>query len=80
MTVRFLGVSFTKSGHTPPIGVPEHTADIQLKPFERYREWVYLTSNYYTASDSAKLQTGEQGTFNKHSGTTEFDQYAEKRN
>jgi Cytochrome P460 len=43
---------------------PEYTADAQLKLPEHYREWVWLTSDFYTISDPAKLQAGPHLHFN----------------
>lgn len=59
-----LGVSHGRDVNTPPSESPEYTADAQLKLPQHYREWVFLTSDFYAASDPAKMQMGEQHKFN----------------
>ena len=56
--------SYEKKTSTPA-GGPEYTTDAQLKLPEQYREWVYLTSDFYAPSDSAKMQADSgQRSFN----------------
>jgi hypothetical protein len=43
---------------------PEYTADAQLKLPEHYREWLWLTSDFHTATDPANVQAGEHRLFN----------------
>ena len=64
LTVAVLGAFPGKGTNTPSTEGPEYTADAQLKLPEHYREWVYLTSDFYAASDPAKMQTGGQRKFN----------------
>jgi|SRR5579859_90641 len=64
LAVWLVGVFPDKEADTPSNEGPEYTADAQLKLPEHYREWVYLTSDFYAVSDPAKMQTGEQRKFN----------------
>jgi hypothetical protein len=62
-TVLFLGAPLEKSGYTRSSEPPGYTVDAQLKLPANYREWVYLTSDYY-ASDQAAIPKGAEGAFN----------------
>ena len=64
LAVAVLGASPGKGTNTPSTEGPEYTADAQLKLPEHYREWVYLTSDFYAASNPAKMQAGGQRKFN----------------
>jgi Cytochrome P460 len=64
LAVALLGTSAEKAADTPSSEGPEYSTDGQLKLPEHYREWVYLTSDFYAVSDPAKMQTGEQRKFN----------------
>jgi hypothetical protein len=64
LTVILLGATLEKESNTPTSGAPEYTTDSQLKLPKHYREWIYLTSNYYAPSDTTKLQAGGQRGFN----------------
>jgi Cytochrome P460 len=62
------GVSLQKASNseacnTPAAAAPEYAADGQLKLPEHYREWIYLTSNFYVSSDPAKIQMGQHQGF-----------------
>jgi hypothetical protein len=64
MAVALLGISSEEKASTPSSEGPEYTADGQLKLPEHYREWVWLTSDFHTASDPANMQAGEHRLFN----------------
>jgi hypothetical protein len=64
LAVALLGALSETVAHTSSSEGPEYTADSQLKLPEHFREWVYLTSDYYAVSDPAKMQTGGQQKFN----------------
>jgi hypothetical protein len=59
-----LSASAPKSADVPTSAGPEYAADGQLKFPEHYREWVYLTSDFHTATDPAKMQPGGHSVFN----------------
>ena len=62
LTVALLAPPLQES--TPPTTPgPEYTADGQLKLPEHYREWIYLSSDFYVSSDPAKAQMGPQKGF-----------------
>lgn len=63
LAVALLGTSNENKADTPSHESPEYTADAQLKLPEHYREWVYLTSDFYAVSDPAKMQTGAHSNF-----------------
>lgn len=48
---------------TPSSVGPEYTVDGQLKLPEHYREWIYLSSDFYVNSDPPKTQMGRQKGF-----------------
>ncbi|HTZ60755.1 MAG TPA: cytochrome P460 family protein [Acidobacteriaceae bacterium] len=63
--VTLVGASLGKEAGTPSPEAPEYTADAQLKLPQNYREWVYLTSDYYDAvSGPSQMQTAGQRKFN----------------
>lgn len=53
-----VGVAYEQGAGAPAAGGPEYTADAQLKLPEQYREWMYLTSDFYEPPDAAKTQAG----------------------
>jgi Cytochrome P460 len=64
LAVALAGASYENEAATPSSEGPEYTADAQLKLPEHYREWVYLTSDYYVASDPSKMPVAGQRKFN----------------
>jgi hypothetical protein len=64
LALALLGIAPAKQGNPPSSEAPEYTADGQLKLPEHYREWVWLTSDFFTVSDPANMQTGAQRKFN----------------
>ncbi len=64
LAVALLGATPQKEANTPSSEGPEYTADAQLRLPEHYREWVWLTSDFYTVSDPANMQTGGHRKFN----------------
>ena len=63
LIVALLGTSLQKASNTPTSAGPEYTVDGQLKLPEHYREWIYLSSDFYVNSDPAKMQMGGQKGF-----------------
>lgn len=59
-----LGISPAKKANVTSRESPEYTADGQLRLPEHYREWVWLSSDFLTASDPANMQAGEHRLFN----------------
>lgn len=57
------GASLQKASNPPTPAGPEYTVDGQLKLPERYREWIYLSSDFYVETDPAKVQMGRQKGF-----------------
>jgi Cytochrome P460 len=62
------GVSLQKASNsgasnTPTAGAPQYAADGQLKLPEHYREWIYLSSDFYVVTDPAKTPMGLQKGF-----------------
>jgi Cytochrome P460 len=64
LTITLLVAAREKDADAPSSEGPEYTADAQLKLPQHYREWVYLTSDYYAVSDPSKMPAGEQRKFN----------------
>jgi len=56
LAVALLGTSLQESSSATPGAGPEYTADGQLKLPEHYREWIYLSSDFYVSADPAKPQ------------------------
>lgn len=63
LAVALLGALISEQSSSPSSAGPEYTADGQLKLPDNYREWVYLSSDFYTISDPAKAQMGFQKGF-----------------
>ena len=63
LAVALLGASLPEAPQPANGAVPEYTADGELKLPERYREWVYLSSDFYVRPDASKMQTGLQKGF-----------------
>ncbi len=64
LAIVLLGVSPEEAANAPSSDGPEYTADAQLKLPEQYPEWVWLTSDFHTATDPANPQAGEHRLFN----------------
>jgi len=65
LMLALVGVSYEQGAGSPSVEGPEYTADAQLKLPEHYREWVYLTSDFYEPPDPTKMQAGDgQRSFN----------------
>lgn len=64
LAVALLGISPAKEANTPSSDGPKYTADGQLRLPEHYREWVWLTSDFHTVPDPAKMQLGGRSQFN----------------
>jgi hypothetical protein len=57
-------VTAQRSGDVGSKIAPEYTTDGRLKLPEHYREWIWLSSDFLTASDPANMQGGEHRLFN----------------
>jgi hypothetical protein len=64
VAVALLGISPEKQADAPSTEGPEYTAEAQLRLPEHYRDWVWLTSDFFADSDPAKTQAGEHRLFN----------------
>lgn len=64
LAIALLGVSPKRAAEAPSTDVPTYTSDSQLRLPGDYRDWVWLTSDFHTASDPAKKQAGEHRLFN----------------
>ncbi len=62
--ITLAGICAAKQADTASSEGPQYTADGQLKLPEHYREWVWLTSDFYAGTDPAKMQAGAQFKFN----------------
>lgn len=64
LAIALLGVSPEEAARAPSSEGPAYTSDSQLRLPQDYRDWVWLTSDYHTASDPANKQAGERRLFN----------------
>src|ERR1700735_1988871 len=64
LTLSLLGISPAQKANETSRASPEYTADGKLMLPEHYREWVWLSSDFLTASDPANTQAGEHRLFN----------------
>lgn len=65
LALTLVGVAYEQGIGAPSAEGPEYTADAQLKLPEHYREWVYLTSDFYAPADPTKMPAGDgQRSFN----------------
>ncbi|MGC2398664.1 MAG: cytochrome P460 family protein [Acidobacteriaceae bacterium] len=64
LALSLLGISPAKKANVTSRESPEFTADGQLRLPEHYREWVWLSSDFLTATDPANMQAGEHRLFN----------------
>jgi hypothetical protein len=65
MLALVLFTGFAPKGAEPLLtAVPQYSADGQLRLPVHYREWVWLSSDYLTATDPANMQAGEHRLFN----------------
>lgn len=64
LAILLLGVAPEKPANAPSSEAPEYTSDAQLRLPQDYRDWVWLTSDFHTATDPAKPQAGERRLFN----------------
>lgn len=64
LIIALIGVAPEKAMNAPSGESPTYTSDGQLRLPEQYRNWVWLTSNFHTASDPTKLEAGERQWFN----------------
>lgn len=64
LAMALFGVSPENAANAPTSEGPAYTSDAQLRRPQNYRDWVWLTSDYHTASDPAKMQAGEHRLFN----------------
>jgi hypothetical protein len=64
LALSLLGISPAKKANVTSRESPEYTADGQLRLPEHYHEWVWLSSDFLTASDPANMQAGEHRLFN----------------
>jgi hypothetical protein len=64
LALSLLGISPPKKANVTSRESPEYTTDGQLRIPEHYREWVWLSSDFLTASDPANMQAGEHRLFN----------------
>jgi Cytochrome P460 len=64
LAIALLAVSPEKAADAPSSEGPEYTAAGQLLLPQHYREWVWLTSDFFQVSDPAKMQTGAHRKFN----------------
>jgi len=64
LAIALLGLSPEKAANAPSSEGPQYTADGQLRLPELYREWVWLSSDFLTATDPANMQAGEHRLFN----------------
>jgi Cytochrome P460 len=63
LAVAILGGSLQEPPNPPASAGPEYTVDGQLNLPEHYREWIYLSSDFYVNTDPAKMQMGRQKGF-----------------
>jgi hypothetical protein len=64
MALALLGASVQKHANTPSSAGPEYTRDGQLKLPEHYRNWIFLSSDFYPISNPAEMQKGGHSKFN----------------
>lgn len=58
LAIMLFGVSTQKAAIAPSTGGPAYTPDAQLRLPQDYRDWVWLTSDFHSASDPAKTEAG----------------------
>ncbi len=64
LAIALLAIRPEKAANAPSSEGPEYTADALLGLPEHYREWVWLTSDFHTATDPANMRAGEHRLFN----------------
>lgn len=64
LAATLLGPSLQKEANPPSTAAPEYTMDGQLKLPEHYREWIYLSADFYPVSNQAEMQKGGPSKFN----------------
>jgi hypothetical protein len=64
LALSLLRISPAKKANVTSRESPEYTANGQLRLPERYREWVWLSFDFLTASDPANMQADEHRLFN----------------
>jgi hypothetical protein len=64
LAIALLGVSPEKATNAPSSEAPAYTSDGQFRLPDQYRDWVWLTSDFHTASDPAKVEAGHRRWFN----------------
>jgi hypothetical protein len=62
--VALVGISPQKKANSASNEGPEYAADGQLMRPEHYREWIWLTSDFFQESQPAQMQTGAHRKFN----------------
>lgn len=64
LALALVGASAQKDANTPSSAGPEYTSDGQLKLPEHYRNWIFLSSDFYPISNPAEMQKGGHSKFN----------------